>query len=120
MSIITSRYQVGSIESNAEIYAVDSCLVTNQRVISVCFFVSDGPYLNSSIEGGASKHAGILRVDGYLHDVVFVVLIGVDLLPALIPIEEFDCLIVRATQHVWELGMHGKVPDEVCVFIDSL
>ena len=50
---------------------------------------------------------------------MLVILIGIYLCPRLIPVEELDGLIIRATEYIWQVWMHRKVPDEVCVLIDD-
>ena len=71
--------------------------MSNQRIVSISLLVSDCPYLNGLIQRGRGKHGGVFGVDSHLHDVVVVILVGVNLLPALIPIEQLDRLIIRAT-----------------------
>ena len=51
---------------------------------------------------------------------MFVILIGINLSPRLIPVEELDGLIIRATEDIGQVWMHRKVPDEVCVLIHDL
>ena len=51
---------------------------------------------------------------------MFVILIGINLGPRLIPVEELDRLIIRATEDIGQVWMHRKVPDEVSVLIDDL
>jgi hypothetical protein len=58
-----------------------------QRIVGISFLVCDSPNLDSLVERGASEHGRVLGVDGYLHDVVIVVLISIDLLPTLVPIK---------------------------------
>jgi hypothetical protein len=49
---------------------------------------------------------------------MIVVLIGIDLLPLFIPVEELDGLVVGATQEVGQSRVYCQVSDEVCVLID--
>ena len=73
--VITSRHEMGTVESNAEVQTIHTCLVTNQTVVRVRLFVCHCPDLYCLIKRSTRKHGGILWVDGYLHDVVLVVLI---------------------------------------------
>lgn len=47
-----------------------------------------------------------------------VVLVGIDLLPILVPVIQLNSLIIRATQHVWQSGVDCHRSDEIGVFFD--
>lgn len=75
MTIITSRNEVRSVKPDAEVQAINSCLMTDEGVIGISLFVSHCPNLNGFIQRCTSKHAWVFGIDGYLHDVMFMILI---------------------------------------------
>jgi hypothetical protein len=106
-----------SVKANTKVQAIDTCLMPYKGIISVSLLVSDGPDFDSFVQRSTGKHRWVLRIDGDLHDVVIMVLVRVYLLPAFIPVEQFDGLVVRTTEQVRQLWVHCKVSDEISVFI---
>lgn len=107
------------VKANAEVQTIHPCLVAYQRVIRIRLLVRHCPDLDGLVEGSRGKHRGVFGVDGDLHDVVFVVLVRVDLLKVFVPVEEFNGLVIGTREDVGQLGMDGKVPDEVGVVVDD-
>ncbi len=126
MAVITTRYQVRAIKGWAEINAIYTCLMTYKRVVSTGFSRSsfswswNGPNLDSSIERSTRKHVWVLGIDSHLHNVMFMILVRINLLPILVPIYQLDCLIIRATYNIWKCRMDCKVSNEVSVLINYL
>jgi hypothetical protein len=87
-----------SVKANTEVQAIDTRLMSYQGIVSISFLVGNGPNLDSFIQRSTSKHGWVLRIDGDLHDVVIMVLVRVYLLPAFIPVEQFDGLVIRTTE----------------------
>jgi hypothetical protein len=50
---------------------------------------------------------------------MFMILVGINFLPSLVPIEELDGLVVGATEQVRKGRMHGEISDEVVVFVHN-
>ena len=88
-----------TVEGGAEIDAVDSCLMPNKGIVGCGFgstltWGSNGPDLDGAIQGGRGKHARVFGINGNLHDVVFMILIRIYLLPRFIPVKELNGLVV--------------------------
>ena len=87
MAVVSPTHQVGLVETHTEVQAVHSCLMTHQAVVGSCLLGGDSPDLDGLVKGGRGKHCGVFGVDLQLHYVVFVVFIGVNFLPILIPVK---------------------------------
>lgn len=117
MAIIASWNQMWSVKTLTKINAINSCLMSNQRIIGIGLLIGDCPDLNCSVQRCTSEHWWVFWVYCDLHDVMIMVFISINLLPSLIPIEQFDGLIIRATEQVGQLWVHSQVPDEIIVLI---
>ena len=104
----------------AEVNAVDAGVVPYQSVVGSGLGGVNSPYLDGLIEGGGCKHGWILGIDLDLHDVVVVIDKRVNLRPVFVPVEHFDCVVVRARDHVGLRWVHRDVSDVVCVLLNGL
>lgn len=113
MTIITSWNKMGSVKSHAKVKAINSSLVTNQWIVCTLFLCWNCPNFYSFIKRGTSEHLSIFRIDSNLHDIVIMVLIRIDFLPFLIPIKQFNGLIIRATENIRKSGVNCDASYEV-------
>lgn len=125
MSIISSRNQVRTIKRRAKVNAIDTCLMTYKGVVCTWFPTASfswswyGPYFNSAIERSTCEHICVFWIDSYLHNVMLVIFIRVNLLPAFVPINKLYCLVIWATDHIWKSWMYSKIANKISVFINN-
>ena len=79
-----------SLEVRAEINAIDSRIVTSQRVVSCRFRRAHGPNLDGLVEGSGGEHGRVLGVDLDHHNVMVMVDKRVNFGPILVPVKHAD------------------------------
>lgn len=72
-----------------------------------------GSCLNGAVERSRGESVRVLRVEGYLHDVVRVALKHLQALPILVPVPELDEHVVRAREDQRLCGMHSDAADVI-------
>lgn len=115
LTIITTWHDVTSFMVMREIDAIDTCLMTHQTEIGIAFRRGDGPYFDWSIKRSRGEHVRILWINTQLHNIVFMVIVGIDSLPILVPIIHQDPVVIATAHDIWQRRMNNQMSDEVGV-----